>query len=332
MQLDFVLPGLFDRLEAWSRDYAAIPSFPTLDKCLSVADTRYHLARGFEATLWQQYDPTWQPADELPSAGMLSGILDGTVFHATPVHLEAGLRDLILNSTVPLTNTEAAELAWEIDTHLQGSDVSYHLDEDGNASLVFEQAIQVHTTPPSEVAGRGVFRYLPEGDGAARLRQLSNELQMLLHAMPFNQRRERQGKITANGLWLWGGGTPGQSLQPAHDLLIGSHPFAQRCASISGQAHKLLPERFDGGQLKDTRHALIVHDGLLPDAERDDIHGWQQTLTAIEQDWIEPMLAALRTGTLQRLTLIPCNGKAFSLSPCSHWKIWRRPKTLCQLT
>ncbi len=331
MQLDFVIPGLFDRLHDWSRSYATLPTFPTLERALSVAATRRGFADGFEATIWQQYDPGWQAGDELPSAGHLSGIDGHHVFHASAVHLEAGMRDLILTSIAPLTHEESDELHQHINQYLQPTGIRHHLDDSGNGYLVFDQRLTVRTTPLSQVVGTGIADQMPSGDDAARLHQLGNELQMLLHSAPFNQRREREGKLTANAIWLWGGGEAKRPLQPLHELSISNHPLPQRCAQVSGQQHMTPPERFEPKLLDQTRRLLVVHDGLMAAAENDDIHSWQEAVARIEQQWIAPMVEALRSGALTRLTVIPCHGKVFSLSRRSHWKIWRQPKSLAQL-
>ncbi len=331
MQLDFVIPGLFDRLHDWSRSYATLPTFPTLEKVLSVAATRRGLADGFEATIWQQYDPGWQRDQELPSAAILSGIDDQQVFHASAVHLNVGMRDLIMTSTAPLTQAESNELHQHINNYLQSTGIRHHLDESGNGYLVFDQQLKVRTTPLSRVTGTGIADKMPSGDDATRLHQLGNELQMLLHAAPFNQQREREGKLTANAIWLWGSGEAKRPLQPLHELSISNHPLPQRCAQVSGQRHMTLPERFEPKLLDQAKQLLVVHDGLMAAAENDDIHSWQEAVARIEQQWIAPMVEALRSGALNHITILPCNGKAFSLSRHSHWKIWRQPKSLTQL-
>ena len=48
--------------------------------------------------------------------------------------------------------------------------------------------------------------HLPEGDGADRLMQLMTSSQLLLHRHPVNEQRKRDGKLTANSIWLWGHG------------------------------------------------------------------------------------------------------------------------------
>ncbi len=64
---------------------------------------------------------------------------------------------------------------------------------------------------PGDVLGDDLIRHLPEGDDARRWRRLFNEAQVLLHQHPLNQRRRQEGRMPADSLWLWGGGT-----LPAH--------------------------------------------------------------------------------------------------------------------
>lgn len=331
MQLDLVIPGLFDRLRDWAQCYATLPAFPVLEQVLSIATNRRGLANGFEPAIWQQYDSSWRTSDELPSAGILSGIDTNSVFHASPVHLEPGMRDLILTAPEPLTQTESIQLHQHIDEHLQPAGIRHHLDDNGNGYLVFNRRLNITTTPLSQVTGTGVFDKMPGGDDAGQLHKLGNELQMLLHTTAFNRQREREGKLTANALWLWGGGESGRSLRPQHDLLIANHAFAVRCAQISGQQHAKLTERFDRRLIKGHQRTLVVLDALMAPTEHDDIHAWQEAVSAIEQRWIAPLYEALRSGVFDRINIIPCAGNVFSLSRRSHWKRWRRSQPLAQI-
>ncbi len=285
---------------------------------------------GFEATFWQQYDPDWKPGEELPCAGILSGINEGAVFHAEPVHLKAGMSDLIMFAPDPaLTADDQQALEKIINDHLAEQPMRFHHDEFGNGYLVLNKDLRFHTTPPSRVMGGGILEYLPQGADKLKLQRLSNELQMLLHGAPFNQEREQRGALPVNALWLWGNGTSQRALQARHDLLISNHPWARACANHIGQTILPRPEPFDLDRLPDpAQRILITSEGLQGAAQVDDIHTWRQALDTLEQQWLKPLQTALQNGQITRLTLLPCNGRAYTLSPRSHWKKWRRNKPL----
>jgi len=65
------------------------------------------------------------------------------------------------------------------------------------------QALSLTTTSLEEAAGKNLAEVLPVGENQGYWRQLLTEVQMLLHAQPFNRLRQARGKATINGIWLW---------------------------------------------------------------------------------------------------------------------------------
>ena len=63
------------------------------------------------------------------------------------------------------------------------------------------------TEPPHNIMGERWRAHLPEGDGADFLVDLMIRSQGVLKDADANVRRERAGKVPANMIWLWGGGT-----------------------------------------------------------------------------------------------------------------------------
>jgi len=63
------------------------------------------------------------------------------------------------------------------------------------------------TTPPHDITGRVAAPYLPQGAGAARLRELMVRAAHLLADHPVNRARLAAGKRPANAIWPWGQGT-----------------------------------------------------------------------------------------------------------------------------
>jgi 2,3-bisphosphoglycerate-independent phosphoglycerate mutase len=61
-------------------------------------------------------------------------------------------------------------------------------------------------TPPHDIATHSIEDYLPQGDGAEVLLNLTNSAQMLLNQHPVNQQRIGRGELPANSIWLWGHG------------------------------------------------------------------------------------------------------------------------------
>ncbi len=61
-------------------------------------------------------------------------------------------------------------------------------------------------TPPHDITGREISRYLPIGRGSEQLKELIYKSWEILKEHPINKRRIAEGKKPANSIWLWGQG------------------------------------------------------------------------------------------------------------------------------
>lgn len=61
-------------------------------------------------------------------------------------------------------------------------------------------------TPPHDISGKDILKYLPQGEGSIDLINLMNGSQMVLHKHPVNQQREEREELPATSIWLWGHG------------------------------------------------------------------------------------------------------------------------------
>ncbi|MBI4388880.1 MAG: phosphoglycerate mutase [Nitrospinae bacterium] len=63
-------------------------------------------------------------------------------------------------------------------------------------------------TPPNELIGEGIRRYLPADDAHKELAYIVNQAQIILHHHPLNKERRRKNQDPVNSIWLWGNGSP----------------------------------------------------------------------------------------------------------------------------
>lgn len=68
--------------------------------------------------------------------------------------------------------------------------------------------------PPHDIQGQGVEEYLPKGPGAEVLTRLLVGAREILKSHPLNQKRMAEGKMPANGIWLWGQGKAPTNIKP----------------------------------------------------------------------------------------------------------------------
>jgi len=68
--------------------------------------------------------------------------------------------------------------------------------------------------PPHDIQGQRVEAYLPKGPGAEVLTRLLEGAREILKSHPLNQKRTAEGKMPANGIWLWGQGKAPTNIKP----------------------------------------------------------------------------------------------------------------------
>lgn len=124
----------------------------------------------------------------------------------------------------------------------------------------------LRTTTPDAATGHNVDVWLPSGERAREWRKLHNEVQMLWHMHPLNDEREMRGERRVNALWLWGGASAADAPAAAAD-------------------------------------APQVDDALLAHALAGDWGRWLAAMKDVDSKRIAPLLDALKSGDLDRLTL-----------------------------
>lgn len=215
--------------------------------------------------------------------------------HAEPVHFAAGLDRLSflgLHGEARVTAEERAALFDTLHREFSSGDLTVHAL--GNDWFVRSGVpLQIATSPPDAAAANELRSVMPRGKGAAVLHRTMTELQMVLHDHPVNERRSRTGAPAINSIWLWGAGSQTEMPSPASlPLAFGGDAFLwglyrlidRKPNPLPANATDLLP------QIEKQDRALIVATG--------------REFSALEALWIEPLVASLRSGAIERLDLI----------------------------
>ncbi len=263
---------------------------------------------------------------------------------ADPVHLHVEKRRMTLpTQTSPATDEEMQAIAAALHAHFQAETDSpppiftFHPATQGRAYLRLKHCPAIATAPPSAAIGYDAM--LPQGPDAQIWRRLVNEMQMVLHALPFNEQREQEGKPRLNALWLWGAGalppppqhrsfTAAYSGRSPGALLHGLARWSDISASI------LTPTSF--AMLTSSAHEriLLLLDTLQQPARQFDALDWREALVKLEREWLEPLQQAFMKGSIKNLHLfIPGDEASLSLElePFSRLAFWRRPCPLSRL-
>lgn len=225
---------------------------------------------------------------------------------ADPVHLRVGRDSLSLadSASLDVSRAEADALVETLNRHF-GETMLFHALQPARWYVRLERSPDMRTTPPSAAGWEAMEERLPSGPDAMPFHARMNEAQMLLYEHPVNAERESRGAPALNSIWFWGGGTIGDSGIRPFSTVFGDDPLARGLALASSIRARVLPR--DAGAMLATAGregvALVVIDPLgnaKGDAESARFLGRR---AAIERDWLEPLLAALRSGRIGMLTL-----------------------------
>ncbi len=310
---------------------AADGAAPALERVLARADRGPDLGTAdFESTLLRLFGITPDPGVDAPVAALTRVADAGRVepgwwLRADPVHLLPGLDQLLMtdNRELKLRPAEAKALVDEI-LRLFGAD-GWRLQalHPERWYLTLDAPPVIATTPPGRIIGRSVFPHLPRGRDGKAWHAVLNELQTLLHGAAVNDAREARGQWPVNSLWFWGGGAlPAINTAP-WARVWGRDPLTEGLARVAklpwtdppADVADWLRQRENPGE-----QLVVLDDGSAPEPA---------DLEWLEQDWMQPLLAALKAGTLERLTLVGETGARFVItSRQARHRWWRRPRPL----
>ncbi len=129
-------------------------------------------------------------------------------FHADPVHLMPTRdRGVILDGKdLAVSVQEAQALTLLLTNHFADENWQFVFKQPNQWYLGMADDPEITTTPLSQARERDLQPCMPMGRHARQWRSTMNEIQMVLFNSPVNQCREKQGRLSLNSLWLWGGG------------------------------------------------------------------------------------------------------------------------------
>lgn len=89
----------------------------------------------------------------------------------------------------------------------QVTDATFHHGKGYHNLVVLKNPpIQERLSPPNELIGEGIRKFMPEGKDVRDLVFVMNQAQIVLHNLPYNQKRTQEQKDPVNSIWMWGNG------------------------------------------------------------------------------------------------------------------------------
>lgn len=106
-----------------------------------------------------------------------------------------------------ITSEEAKILIEEIDKKLGNEALKFYSGVSYRNIMVWKGGTEdIECTPPHDITGKEISRYLPIGKNANFLKELIFKSSEILKDHPVNKKRIAEGKKPANSIWLWGQG------------------------------------------------------------------------------------------------------------------------------
>lgn len=106
-----------------------------------------------------------------------------------------------------ITSDEAKILIEEIDKKLGNDLLRFYPGVSYRHIMIWKGGTEdVECTPPHDITGKEISRYLPIGKNANFLKELIFKSVEILKDHPINKKRIAEGKKSANSIWLWGQG------------------------------------------------------------------------------------------------------------------------------
>jgi hypothetical protein len=251
---------------------------------------------------------------------------------ADPVHLQLQRDRMVLvdAGNLDISADEAASLTSALNLHFAQDGLIFLPTRPDRWHLRLAQPARLETHPLDAVIGRNIRSFLPGGPDGKRWHTLLNEIQMLLHSHPVNEKREQRGELTVNSIWPWGGGVLPENMTAPYAQVWANDDLARGLAVAAGvpraetptSAAEWLSQAAPGVN-------LIVLDALRSAALSGDFLRWRENLLRLENDWFAPLRQALSSGRLSGLSLhvfADTSAQSFSISRADSWKIWRRRK------
>ena len=219
---------------------------------------------------------------------------------ASPLHLVAGMKDVMMqdDGLLTLDPGEAAALAVDFNRVFADESVRLVVGRGEVLLCVFDGVLDVATRDPEDMVGRDVFDFQATGRDAARVRRLMSEMEMWLFDHAVNRARAAQGAVAISSLWLWGGGPVLTDLPRVSGWTAGRDPLF----SAFGAAAQ--PGATSGVVVCESAPGAL---------------SWPEE----ERRWLQPALAALRAGRIESLAL-SMGDVRFDVQPGWRLRFWRR--------
>lgn len=249
----------------------------------------------------------------------------GSWARAEPVHLLTAIDHLQLASPtpLPLDPEESEALLATLNQHFVDSGFVFRGTSQSSWLCECPAGPAWESVEPSSVVGRNLRDLLPTGSGALRMRAVMNEVQMLLHGHPVNQRRGLVGRPAVNSVWLWGHGAAAVPEGVARGILLTDDEWLAGLWRLHRGIVRHVQDLSDtlGQDGAEVRVAIAA-----PAASGSEV----EALRRMERCVFAPARAALAAGRASSVSL-HTGSVALEIPAAARWCFWRHPRPLAEV-
>lgn len=335
-----VIPGLLDLPSAeCAAAFEQVGRLPALERFFARANRQAVSGIGLAPVLFDLFDVARASDKDLPVAatayasdGGQLAIPSAWCLRADPVHLIADRDHLVLMGpeALSLSQSEAERLVDDFNRLYAEDGWRLEACAPSRWYLHLPADPQLRTYDLSQVRGRAIRDFLPLGPNGKRWHGILNEAQMLLHSSAVNSERQAAGHLPVSSLWFWGGGKAPDVGHSRWSKLWSDEAVSLGLGTLSSTPRLALPDSartWLKNVISPGAHLLVL-DALQQHWLGEGVETWAPALRRLEDDWIGPLLSALRQGELEELTFCTCQGQQFSLTRAGLWRWWRRKREM----
>ena len=344
MNLHLLVPTLLWPEASPPGIYRDLP-LPALETLLAKSVSTESEPQGMETWLCRAFgvkkQHDWPVAPITLAADGAGNVIAGNDYwlRADPIHLRIERGQIVLadSQVFRISPEEVEEFTGLLNRHFASNNLAFLPLRPDRWYLRLSATPALQTHPLSQVTGKNINHLLPSGADGMAWHGIFNEIQMLLHEHPLNQAREARGEPAINSVWFWGGGIMPLTVNSSYAKVWSDDVFSRSLALASNTDSADLPPSAAAwlqSAASDNlagKH-LVVLDSLCGKAQYGDAYGWRKGLQELERNWFAPLLAALKLGHLDQLSITVIGDgehgtRNFTLSRDDLWKFWRASRS-----
>jgi len=259
-----------------------------------------------------------------------------------PVQMIADRDSLVLipSEDLAITEVESKALLDAFNQYFEQDKVCLEYGSARHWYLRMAHPVDIKTHVLESVAYKPVGECYPDGNAAVYWRKMMNEAQMLFFSHPVNEARRESGLPEINSIWIWGEGLLKDSdiVSRPNAMISSDNLYLRGLARLAGSQLAGSPETYqtwtdsvkaksDTGSLEISQH-LIQLDPISDALGHMQQSEWLAVLEQLEQQWLTPLIQALKNKEIDSLLLDFGSGARYHLKPMHLKRFWRLKRSL----